>query len=351
MTNLEKKNFLYNHFKKLFNIPFIQDENIAIKENYPQKLYKYRECNDNNFKLFEERKAWFSNPAEWNDPLDYSILLDNTLNPMKFLKKISQSNELYKSLIDSDKKVDLPLDIFCICLLGVHNNLNKNNYEGISSLVIKEAEEIKEKDVLDEKKLEFYRLDRNIKLNLKKVLDAYVEANQKLRKNVGFLCLSETRNNPHQWAIYANEGSGFCIGYSLVAKNQEDKEFFQSLLPIYYGRKERINIIESMADSLMNFCHNIIDDEILQKVFVSAYTKDKKWQGESEWRLSLELKNLLQKGICVDFEFESEIILGEKISKQNEKKLVEIARKLSIPVYKRKLDIFKSKFIIEPYEV
>ena len=48
----------------------------GLLEIVPQKLYKYRICNDNNLNILREKKAWFSNPSTWNDPLDVTVAYD-----------------------------------------------------------------------------------------------------------------------------------------------------------------------------------------------------------------------------------------------------------------------------------
>ena len=48
----------------------------GLLELVPKKLYKYRICNDNNLNILREKKAWFSNPSTWNDPLDVTVSYD-----------------------------------------------------------------------------------------------------------------------------------------------------------------------------------------------------------------------------------------------------------------------------------
>lgn len=346
MTNSMKKVYLYNYFRKYLNLNY--DEKVLFNEKYPLKLYKYRECNEKNFALLLEKKVWFSNPRVWNDPLDYSILFDSTLHQIKFLEKLAEYKEYYDSLSEVGREKAIPLNIICISLLGIYNQIRGNNYEKLFKDEMNVSVKAIKKNMDKAKIEEFFKLDKEIKATGDRVISLFINANQKLKKNVAILCLSETNNNPHQWAIYGDEGRGFCIGYSLVPKTKKDEELLGTLLPIYYGRKDKINIMDCLIDSSLEFVNPKMNEEVLQKVFVSLYTKDIKWQGESEWRLRIE--EPIQEGVCVDFDFVFEVILGDKISKQNENRLIEISKRLSIPVYKRKLDVFHSKFIIIPYK-
>lgn len=79
LTNEEKLEFIKANYKSARTWELIpkEEKDLFYKEwinclanIIPINLYKYRECNDNNILALRNKKAWFSNPSTWNDPID-----------------------------------------------------------------------------------------------------------------------------------------------------------------------------------------------------------------------------------------------------------------------------------------
>ena len=168
-----------------------------------------------------------------------------------------------------------------------------------------------------------------------------------IREEMLMYSLSETYDNNHQWAMYADEGNGFCIGYHIRPKSYREASLIRNLLPIYYGQKDPL-IITRYLDEILTYTMRAetIDELGKQesgKLYVSLYIKTIEWMGEQEWRFSIP-KHQAENN-AVPFDFAESIYLGENIEDDWKDKLIEIAREQGLAVYKRKLDSTKSKWI------
>jgi len=124
-----------------------------------------------------------------------------------------------------------------------------------------------------------------------------------LSKNRGLLCFSKTWTNPVQWAHYANNHKGVCLGFDIPSKN---------LTKVSYV-KERI-------------AHNgkIGEDQMTQ--FLS--TKFEHWSYEQEYRAFLSLKDETDGIYYADFSESlklKQVIVGanSKITRSQVKLLVD----------------------------
>lgn len=169
----------------------------------------------------------------------------------------------------------------------------------------------------------------------------------KIKDKLLMYSLSETYTNNHQWAMYSDEGKGFCIGYEIVPKTNKELSLIPNLLPIYYGKKKPLLITRFLEESLeYTIRQECIEDLINQEaesLFISFNTKDKQWIGEEEWRFSITAHQC--ESNKVDFDFAKSLYIGEKIEEYWKNQLIEIAKEQNLKVYQRMLDSTKSKWI------
>lgn len=316
-------------------------------KNAPFKLYKYRECKEENFSALENKKAWFSNPNKWHDQLDFTISFDlekdadyisKNFNDiiLKYTKKIVLSllESLYPDL-DAEKLEQIK-ELYL-------EYVEKENEFNLDKLIIKMEEKLGWRDsriVAKEicKKLKKY-MKPEFKNQVANGLNEFLSINE-LRDNVYMLSLSETYSNDKQWDEYADHGNGFCIGYSIYAKTDFDIVLISNLLPILYENKKRFSVFDWVERTIESYTNkeNTEDlfTEMIEEVFISFYTKSTCWSGEEEWRFRIDGKG--ESGELVDFNFAECIFLGENIKPEDEKRLLEIAKKQNLKVYRRVLD-------------
>lgn len=176
-------------------------------------------------------------------------------------------------------------------------------------------------------------------------LNTYLEKNDKIKNESLTFSLAEENNNQAMWGLYADESKGFCIEYSFSPNDFLGQRMLLNLFPIYYGDKPLIKFFDVLIRGVYSFDNiNGISYDDYQEWFLSTYTKDKSYEFQKEWRITFDktMGNNLQK-----FPFIKSIILGERISENDAKKLMEIAKKKNILIYQRKINKSGSKIIIE----
>jgi hypothetical protein len=130
-----------------------------------------------------------------------------------------------------------------------------------------------------------------------------VSASKKM-KNYGVCCFSEKWNNNILWAYYANNYSGFVVGYdetlfhkimdeNLVRVPLQKVDYIENVECIYeqetfsyYPLSNEKGIEANAVECLMPSFDSIIDPKEYDKFFTYLCAiKSKSWQSEREWRL------------------------------------------------------------------
>ena len=148
---------------------------------------------------------------------------------------------------------------------------------------------------------------------------------------------------------YADSSRGFCIEYTIPIdlQNPFSLLYRTNLYPIYYGNKEVIKLFDILKKS--TFCEkkdiNGILVEDYRKMFVSTYTKHESWSPQKEWRITLPA--MFEENNKQNFPYITSIILGERMTDDNKKRIMDICKRKNIPVYQRKFNISHSKIIVE----
>ncbi|KGY10795.1 hypothetical protein NM22_18960 [Vibrio tubiashii] len=80
------------------------------KKKINRTLFKYRECNDYSFKIFDERELWFSKPESLNDPfdcqLDFEASLRHALSKVS-MSKLDKVDDIIKEASDYVKSIGI----------------------------------------------------------------------------------------------------------------------------------------------------------------------------------------------------------------------------------------------------
>lgn len=365
MTNEEKLEFIKANYKsaRIWGLLPIEEKDRFYEEwintlinVVPIKLYKYRECNENNLLALKNKQAWFSNPSTWNDPIDVTVqynfekdlkLLDETFDDyvIKFASMIV--NKYIEAFCEQKKFVtaDEVKEVYYSAFKD-DDNFNPNRMIEFLTPIVgnKPASQItvKTQEVL------MQVFTPEFKKNIIGGLKTFLRFNDIKNKCIMY-SLSETYVNNHQWAMYANDGKGFCIGYEMIPKNKKEASLLPELLPIYYGERKEL-LLTRMLDECFEYAirPEIINDLVNQEaeaLFVSLHTKAVEWNGEQEWRVSIPLDKV--ESNLIDFDFAKTLYLGEKIEDEWKMKLIEIAKEQSLKVYQRKLDKMKSSWVYE----
>lgn len=236
-------------------------------ENMPPKLYKYRDCdNDNHRRILTHNEIYFTSAKKFNDPFDGTV-------PIRFeIGSIEQITQKAKKLA----KDNFPL-------------LNREQ----------RREEVRKavKRLTDPQDIE-----RRKSIQRKHVYNDY-----------GIFSVSEDPINILMWSHYSCYHTGFCVGFDMSCfERMINREDFYS--------KDLIDLRKIEYRNKYPVINPYIDDshDINAKMMIykSAY-----WSYENEYRLIL--MGNTNSSINIDPNVICEVILGCKISHENEEQIIE----------------------------
>lgn len=332
----KKEDLMWEKFKDIFYC------------KQPKTLYKYRKFNEQNISNLENDIAWFSKPVEFGDIVDFTIntdieteLEDFEKHPQKYTKKVAIAFIIfwlrqYGQTVD-ENMIDMILSLF---------NDNGEVSEDDAKAFLKDKMPQYSSDVYSKKLFEATQLPNQAQTKeaIKGFLKIYLDFNNKLRKESFVFCLAEEGNNQAMWETYADDATGFCIEYQIPNDTFLGQRMLMNLLPIYYGEKESIIFFDALVKGLTAEKQvNGISYEDYEKWFLSSYTKDPSYAFQKEWRIVFAQD---MGGNKQSFPFVKSIILGEKISEENKKILVDLANKKGFEIYQRKLNLSGSKIMV-----
>lgn len=146
-------------------------------------------------------------------------------------------------------------------------------------------------------------------------------------------CFSAILNNNLMWSHYSNSHTGFCIEYD-ISKLPPNSPFKHSLYPVIYTKKPLLAKLRSQ------------DYTNSTKDMLTILNKNIDWRYEKEFRMFCpsdfpQTYVMPIKPSC--------LYLGNKIESDNQKKIINIAKKMEIPIKKMKLKA--NSFNLESYQI
>lgn len=149
-----------------------------------------------------------------------------------------------------------------------------------------------------------------------------IKAMYNARELLGICSLSANKNDETMWKEYAGRGSGYCVEYDMADYNHLDL-----LFPvIYVAENDRetdttTRILSSFIGTMIEgFSHGSIRADISQSVTLFL-TKYDKWKYQNEWRLLGDANTKIETPRI------SAIHVGRNVSKENELKMKNFAKK------------------------
>ena len=333
------------------------------------KLYKYRKCNEKNFELLKNRQIYIAKPAEFPDKFDFTLKFDLDKNKSKIEKWVRENLDyvIYHSIRQycTNNHIDFPYnqDFFNEVRNTCYTKNGKPIKEQIKLCLLKHG--IKKDLDKKTKEIENYSYFWNDKENIikgqtEKICEQWTKASQYARDNFYVYCMAESFSIDIMWQNYAGDDNGkytgYCIEYDFSkALERTTKDWFNdwgrllALVPMIYKQKKgSANIIPLLDASIReyfekdkNYLHNI---SLRTQLNLMLLTKKKEYECEREWRMIIDKKTDNQ---FIDFPYVSAIYLGKDIAKEDEQKLLDIAKEIGIKAYKQILNFFNTDYIYE----
>lgn len=335
------------------------DDIICILRHFrriPKKLYKYRECNDNNFGVLEKSEIWLSSAENFLDPYDCMIpftikeLPDKKINTlMKWFVFAEYIYGYEKENLARFENALKPEEVRRIMFSRCYDeNLVINGEETLK--YIKKNYPKESCDVLVDK---FYRFDQCITQHgrgrelrewfREDCEKGCVEAALNTRKSVFVCSLTETNNNPKMWEEYSDNYSGYCIEFDFSKGIRADLlddpgviAVLKSILPVFYMHKKPSfdsykYLLRQYQDTFYEKKDEYWEPELAAELTLYSLMKDAHYSSEQEWRVAVYGED----SGPLWFPFISSIYLGKDISIENRNRLLEIAEKINASVYRQ----------------
>lgn len=311
-----------------------------------QKLYKFRECTEENFKTLEENCIWMSLASSFPDPFDNTINIDPKEN-IKEIEHWLKENypvfcfDLAKGFFEQ-KGISVPYthedfkDYIETCLDQNGDPIEEK--ERAFLIAHASPEELKQMDETLQQ-LKFLR-DRFAEIEdstVKTISDAINQTRTGMREKSLVYCMTERYDNHTLWENYAKKYTGFCIEYSF--RNFADQAFedYKNLVymfPMTYRKKKPyFNMVPLMDGAFRQFIYKDDswqrDSEIDADLNMQLLYKNSDYEYEHEWRFSINSDNENKQR----FPFVSAIYTGKDIAVADMSRLLEISKFLQVPIY------------------
>ena len=325
----------------------------------PPKLYKFRECNENNINAFRNQQIWFATGAKMNDDYD-AVLYCNREAILHELSNQFDENGMLKVFSFLQTGREAPAILYGI----FGRQYIEETAEKIQS--ISEAE--------------LRRISSGIKAWAEEGFRTqFPFIAQSIQNVVKISSFSENINSPLMWGHYAKNSSGFALAYDFRHRHYNECPSCEklgvtctapklcTLMPIIY-RNNRIDATE-FARYLMqqSFTQNLCKemktrDEMSTKILSTVtcsdtfmqskiiHSKYRDWDDEKEWRMTVSYNapSCATDQTAYIWRKPCALYLGRNIKDTDELVLRNIAYTQRIPVYKMEIDETSTGYDLKP---
>lgn len=174
----------------------------------------------------------------------------------------------------------------------------------------------------------------------KAIQKEYEEFIAKLKAIFRTVCFSTTPYSQLMWGgAYADNHRGFCLEYSILPNEKSYEEIYYNLFPLIYCK-----IRPEMSCKLMGLQDEKITKEMLWAIYSNGVLrKSMDWAFQNEWRLVLPMKNDKTINYNVKFFPITKVFLGNRMSYDNRKVIIDICHEKNIPYIgvKRKNSLYE----------
>lgn len=299
------------------------DKAYALKRKHlPKDIYKYRTLDAKGCSLrnLEHNSIWLSNPLKFNDPFDCAMTAE--------IEAVINSQFVQSIPTDIIKKYRIPADV----LARAQDSSNPTNVmiewlstTGESGINSSNVESVKEA---------FSRA-------IQKYCDMLRDKLFSMHFDNAKVCSFTT--NPTSllmWGHYADQHRGFCVQYRTDGFDGVKDLRLRLLYPVIYSDR-----LFDLAPMLKMISHGSLNILAVQRALLA---KSVEWSYEKEWRVVIS-GGIFKEDQNWSFLPAKAIYMGARISNIGEQKLLAIADRMNIDVFK--MELSKRKYALVPRKV
>lgn len=276
-------------------------------KHMPEILYKYRNFDPRKLDALKNDYQICSDPITFNDPYESPIrFLLGKINRNIVINTFNNTRHEYPNL--PDEILDLTIGFFLD---------NKGS----------------EKELFNRFPRQFKAISQYLKYTHKVILDEQIRIQREYTKSMyNICCMSASCNIMPMWAHYAENHSGFCIGYGIKELGLTHN-LTQLTLPVIYRQNETIEIdnIDYLDGSMGMHALSL---------------KNISWSYEQEWRI-FSIHDGSHSRVIMPIP--KHVILGINMPENNKKDLVSICFEKGIKVKQMVFD--KNEHKLTPIDV
>lgn len=317
-------------------MPLIQ----FIRENTPERLFKFRACTSKNLSAFEKDEIWLSTAASFNDLHD-SLLFFDKKSILSFIQEAFSTGLLLPRFKEQFE--------FLSNQQHLTPEFQQQAARALSSLNGTQSADVFMKALGD---FELF-LDQ-----------CFASLKDGVRTSSKMACLSESIKSPLMWAHYADNSKGFALGYDFRnnqvtqcsnCPNRSCNKFMSgTIYPVVYSdcRFDATNYGQWYVQWYLGQQLGIPTEELYHDSFLhikTALHKSNDWAYENEWRIicstsddELEAKKhypIKKQAVAIYF--------GCQISDKDKDILTTIADQKGIAKYQMKVTDYSSKYELD----
>ena len=296
----------------------------AIREMMPEKLFRYRNCNELSIDAFENDIIYAVTADKFNDPYDTLVRYDlesvkKWVNTVMNTETLRQMKAWYAQGWDLPKEVKhiLPkemTDALKVALFSIEN--------------IKDFQE---------------RIEETRKRMISQIETYFPILSETSKRFSAIACFSESIESVLMWSHYANSHKGFALEYDFRPTLEQPIKNV-ALLPVVYS-EERFDISDYIAYEFLRLLGIQAKMPDISALFKNALWKSDIWAYEKEWRMidSSPRDITDERASAIPYKPVA-IYYGRHMSSGDKRMLHEVAKEKGIQEFEMYLDYSSKKY-------
>lgn len=320
-------------------IPLKEIENMGFREfgirsklNMPIKLYKYysnigtnnQDGTSDNYsqQALINNTVYLQTPTLFDDVYDSDITLDyqeyELLRTMEYCKRCGvEVNDKWTNQESGNALVKALWPYY------LQNNLER----AFTVAPENELEELSNQRFCLSILIECKSVENFGEAVSKAITKEYQQYSETLKKTFRIACFTTTPYSQLMWGgSYADQHRGFCVEYTVLPQEMKYKDVYLNLFPMVYC-KTRPNVTRRLVEAE----DKLYSEDVFWSIYFNgALRKSVDWVFQNEWRLLLPLGEN-RDNYNIEFFPITKVYLGNRMTAQNRKTIIEICKKRGIP--------------------